>query len=201
MKRGLRILICLLLIVPFLNVNAKTTTTAAKKDPINFYIFYGSTCTHCADLHEFTAELEEDKDYNYMFNIVNYEVWGDTQNQNLMIKTYQYFGETDQNKMGVPLYVIGDYFSSGFPNKESHPTQYEAAVEEIKNAIKEAYEDDNYVDIVAGIGSGNIEVEEQEEDSKKKGDLTGYIVLGIAAVIVIGIIFARSRNTYYEDAE
>ena len=199
MRKHLKVLLCLLLVVPFMNVYAaKDKTTEAKRDPINFYIFYGSTCTHCADLHEYTAELEEDKDYNYMFNIVNYEVWDDAENQNLMIKTYQYFGETDTNAMGVPLYVIGNYHSSGFPNKQSHPTQYEEAVNEIKDAIKKAYEDDSYVDIVAGIGSGNIEVDEQEVDTKKKSDITGYIVLGIAAVIVIGIIFARSRNTYYE---
>ena len=61
MKKYFKILMIMVLVVfPFVTVNAKTTKKA-EKGPINFYIFYGSTCGYCQKLHNYTATLEKDK--------------------------------------------------------------------------------------------------------------------------------------------
>ena len=71
MKRVFKVLLVLLVaMVPFVAVSAKskTTTTAAKGEPINFYEFYGSTCSHCAELNEWLENtLAKDSDYNYKY--------------------------------------------------------------------------------------------------------------------------------------
>ena len=100
MKKILSFVLALIMIVvPVMGVNAEES----KK--INFYIFYGEGCGFCEKLHNFTAELEKDKEYNKMFNIVDYEVWKNQENSDLMVKVGEYFGEDVD---GVPFYVIGD---------------------------------------------------------------------------------------------
>lgn len=192
MKKVLRVLMMILVVLtPFFGVDAKSKTTTAKKDPINFYIFYGSTCGFCQNLHEYTAELEKDKSVNYMFNIVDLEVWSNQENNDLMMKVGAHF---DFDVDGVPFYVIGDKYFTGF-HEENSPAQ-------IVDAIKKAYNNKDYVDIVDGIADGKIEVADRdvtEEDEKKKNDTVGYIILGITAVIVIAIIFGRTNTKYYEE--
>lgn len=191
MKKFLKVLIVMVLVVcPFVNVNAKTTTKA--KDPINFYIFYGDGCGHCAKLHEYTAELEKNKKMNKKFKIVDLEVWKNETNSNLMTIVGQYF---NYNVDGVPFYVIGDQYFSGF-NEETSP-------EKIEDAINKAYNNAEYVDIVAGIQDGSIKVdtEAMTKETNKKNDTVGYIILGITAVIVVAILFGRSSTTNYIEEE
>lgn len=188
MKKILSIILTLIvMVVPVMGVSAE------ESNKINFYIFYGNGCGFCEKLHKFTAELEKDKEYNKMFNIVDYEVWKNQENSDLMVKVGEYFGEDVD---GVPFYVIGDKHFSGF-SEESSPA-------EIKAAIKAAYENKDYVDIVAGIGQGTISKNNSdltEEDAKKDNNMVGYILLGITAVIVVAIIFGRSNATYYPTEE
>ena len=190
MKRFFKVLMIMVLVVfPVLTVNAKTTKKASK-EPINFYIFYGSTCGYCQKLHNYTATLEKDKTMNSKFRIVDYEVWGDKDNNALMTKVGNYFNfDVD----GVPFYVIGDQYFTGF-SEESSP-------EKIVKAINEEYEDSNYVDVVAGIQDGSIQVSDsnakEQNDAKNKNDVVGYIILGITAAIVIAILFGRSSAGTY----
>lgn len=191
MKKVLKIFMMLLLVLtPMIAVDAKSKTTTKAKDPVNFYIFYGSKCGFCQALHEYTAELEKDKDFNYMFNIVDYEVWSNQDNVDLMVKVGQYF---DFDVDGVPFYVIGEQYFTGFSSESSK--------ELIESAIKEAYNNKDYKDIVAGVANGSIKVSDKdasEKDDKKKNDIVGYIILGITAVVVIAIIFGRSNTKYYD---
>lgn len=193
MKKFFKILMVMVLVVfPVLTVNAKTTKKASK-DPINFYIFYGSTCGYCQKLHNYTAELEKDKTMNSKFRIVDYEVWGNQDNNALMTKVGTYFNfDVD----GVPFYVIGDQYFTGF-DSESSP-------EQIVKAINEEYEDKDYVDVVAGIQNGTIEVKDttsKENQSNKKSDVVSYIVLGVTAAIVVAILFGRSSTGAYTESE
>ena len=97
---------------------------------------------------------------------------------------------------GVPFYVIGDQYFTGF-DSESSP-------EQIVKAINEEYEDKDYVDVVAGIQNGTIEVKDttsKENQSTKKSDVVSYIVLGVTAAIVVAILFGRSSTGAYTESE
>lgn len=180
------VLAFIIMVVPVMGVSAE------ESNKVNFYIFYGEGCGFCQKLHDFTDKLQKDKEYNKMFNIVDYEVWQNQENSNLLVKVGEYFNEDVD---GVPFYVIGDKYYSGF-SEESSPA-------EIKAAIKAAYENEKYVDIVAGIGEGTITKSNSELDEKgtKDNNIVGYIILGITAVIVVAIIFGRSNATYYPTEE
>ena len=189
MKKIFGVLLALLVaVMPLFGVSAE-----GEKEKINFYIFYGDGCGFCASLHEYTDQLQKNKEYKDMFTIVDYEVWSNTQNATLMTKVGEYFGT---EVSGVPFYVIGDKYFSGF-SAESSPAQIEAA-------IKAAYENKEYVDIVAGIGEGTITVGDaqlSENDDKTQNNIVGYIILGITAIIIVAIIFGRSQETYYDEDE
>lgn len=194
MKKYFKILIIMILVAfPFVTVNAKTTKKA-EKEPINFYIFYGSTCGHCQKLHNYTATLEKDKTINSKFRIVDYEVWGDKNNSDLMTKVGSYF---NFNVDGVPFYVIGDQYFTGF-SEESSP-------EKIVKAINEEYSDSKYVDVVAGIQNGSIKVDNTgsntQTEEKKKNDVVGYVILGITAAVVVAILFGRSNASEYVEPD
>ncbi len=213
MKRVFKVLLVLLVaLMPVLAVNAKsktTTTTVDKsKTPVNFYIFYGNGCPHCEDLLNYVAELDKDSNYNYMYKVVKYETWYNSENAALMQKVFNYFGVTDTKEMGVPLYVIGDKHFTGFPDPDSATEEMlTTTYNNLKEAIKTAYNNENYKDIVAGIGQGTIDVsdsDKDEESTKKTNDIIGYVIIGIVVLIIIAIIFGRSKSdTYYpvEEAE
>ena len=190
MKKFFKVLMIMILVAfPFVTVNAKTTKKA-EKDPINFYIFYGKTCGYCQKLHDYTATLEKDKTINSKFRIVDYEVWYDENNSELMTKVGNYFNfDVD----GVPFYVIGDQYFTGF-SEETSP-------EKIVKAINEEYSASDYVDVVAGIQDGSIKVDSTGSNSQtaesKKNDVVGYIILGITAAIVVAILFGRSNAGEY----
>ncbi len=207
MKKFLKVLIvAMVLLMPLTFVSAKkakTTTTTeevvANGTPVKLYVFYGSTCSHCADLHTYLSELTTDKEYNYMFEVVDYEVWSDKTNASLMQDVAKALNTTAS---GVPFYVVGDYYASGFPNVSSTDEKVQATVKEVtdelKAAIKKAYVEANksngsYKDIVASVGTGNASVNDDEKSSSDN-DMVGYILLGITIIIVVCIVFGRSST-------
>ena len=194
------VLILLVMIFPFMSVNA-----AEEGKKVNLYVFYGSTCSHCADLHTVLAELEEDKEYNYMFEVVDYEVWSDSKNATLMQDVAEYLGTTAQ---GVPFYVVGDYYAEGFPDISSTDASVKKAVnqviDDLKSAIKKAYDAANadkptYEDIVAAVGSGNATVKEKTAKKSGSNDVVGYIILGATVIVIVAIIFGRSSTKDEEE--
>ena len=200
MKKVFRVLLVLLIaMVPFVGVNAKTkttttTTTEAKGEAINFYEFYGATCSHCAELNEWIeSTLAKDSDYNYKYNLVKYEVWSNQTNADLMVNVGTYL---NVEATGVPFMVIGDQALSGFSASAS-PDQIKAAIDKAYNANKAG----TYKDVVAGIGQGTIDVSDADKDengTKKTNDIIGYVIIGIVVLIIVAIIFGRSKSdTYY----
>lgn len=204
MKKFLSIVLMVLLVMsPVMMVEAKTTTTTTtkattkkstkktttkkttteeaseNKNPINIYVFYSSTCPHCSDLHEFLDKLKEDKTYGKMFKVVDYEVTSDSHNSDLMYEVVSHFKQTYD---GVPIYVIGNQYMSGFA-EDVHGDQ-------VKEAIQKAYDEQPKDEIAELI---------QELANKKDGNAIGYIVLAVAVVIIIGVIYSSSKNKYYDD--
>lgn len=193
MKKVLGFFMALLIVLMPILADAKTTTTTKKKEPVNVYIFYRTSCGFCQSLHEYMAELESDKSINYMFNVVDYEVGADENNNALMVKVGQYF---DVEVDGVPFYVIGDKYFTGY-SESTHNDQ-------IVKAIKDAYEDKKYEDIVAGVSEGTLAIPDSDKNTNtsatsKDNDNAAYIILGITAIIVIAVIFGRANTSYYDD--
>lgn len=111
-----------------------------------------------------------------------------------MTKVGSYF---NFNVDGVPFYVIGDQYFTGF-SEESSP-------EKIVKAINEEYSDSKYVDVVAGIQNGSIKVDSTgsntKTEEKKKNDVVGYVILGITAAVVVAILFGRSNASEYVEPD
>ena len=129
-----------------------TTTTTTKKTrkpfvgerkPINIYVFYGQECGYCHRLHQFLASLEADETMNYKFNIIDYEIWHDKENKELMNKVAEKLNHTIS---GVPFYIIGENPMEGYAYYYN---------EDIKEIINIAYEYQDE-DVVTPVGIGNI---------------------------------------------
>ena len=83
-----------------------------------------------------------------MYKVVKYETWYNSKNADLMQKVYNHFGVTNVEEMGVPFYVIGNEHFVGFPSDKANQTK---TGNKIKSAIKTAYNDTKYKDIVSSI--------------------------------------------------
>lgn len=190
------LMVALMLLAPVTGVYAKkktttttTTTAAVKEGAVNVYVFYSPTCPHCSDLHEYLAELGEDKEYKNLFNVVDYDVVSSQTNYDLWEKVAEYFGVKVD---GVPFYVIGDQYYEGFGD---------SAKDTIKAAIKNAHNDSKYLDVVDGIGKGEITGQKEETEDKKGNNMVGMVILAITVVIIIILIVCSSKNKYYDDEE
>lgn len=194
------LLVALMLVVPFVGVDAKTKTTkkvtttttttestfykSSDEKAINVYVFYSNECPHCADLHTYLAELKEDKDIRDKFNIVDYEIHN-SENNSLMMEVGEYF---NTSVTGVPFYVIGNKYYSGFgdPSKTT-----------IVNAINDNYNSKKYQDYVAAIVNGTT----SDLVDEKANNIIGMVILGICVVIIIALIVCSSKNKYYDDED
>ena len=171
MKKFILSLLTVLLVVmmPLNVLAAKTTDTTEEdaetttKEEINVYIFWGNGCGYCEAALEFFSSIEEE--YGDYFELVKYEVWYDKANNALKEEVVEYFGD---DVTGVPYIVIGDVTFGGYAS------DYD---EDIKTAIKEAYEADDYEDIVAKIQNGDIEAPKNYDT---------LIVISIFVVIIGG---------------
>ncbi len=115
---------------------------------VNLYIFYGSTCQYCKNLHDYIDKLKSDSTINYMFNVVDYEVWGNMTNNELMMRVAE---KIDYDVKGVPFYIIGEEVFSGYSEKYN---------DKIREHIKKAYHNKDTKDIVLPI------IEEMTEDDR-----------------------------------
>ena len=193
MKKFMKLLLVLVIaICPLVVADAKkTTTTAAKKNPVTLYEFYGEECPHCAELNSYLETLEKDGSINYMFKVVKFEVWHSETNSETMNKVASYF---KYDVTGVPFYVIGEKYFSGFG--ENSKTA-------IVTAIKEAYNNKDYKDVVALVTDGKIKVDDSDEEEDNKSSMIAIVAIGVTLFVVLLIIFGRSKSTdtYFEDEE
>lgn len=142
---------------------AKDETEVVENEKINVYLFWGQGCGYCEAAKEFFSSIEEE--YGKYFELVDYEVWYDKNNNALKESVVEYFKD---DVTGVPYIVIGETTFGGYASDFD---------EDIKDAIVEAYEDDDYVDYVAKIIAGDIETPKSYDT---------LIVIGIFVVIIGG---------------
>ena len=152
--------ICLLLLFIPCMVNAKD------KDKIKVYIFYGDGCPHCHNAMEFFKSIEEE--YGKYFELVSYETWYSSTNNKLMLSAAEALN-TDTTNLGVPYIIIGDKTFLGYT---------ESYNEDIKEAIVNAYNDDDYKDKILPL------VTEMKSNFKA----TISLVIGACGVLSIVVI-------------
>lgn len=161
MKKFFALLCLLLLIFPAM-------VSAKDKKKVNVYIFHGNGCPHCAKALEFFDSIKDE--YGKYYKLVKYETWTSMNaqyNNKLMVKVAEEFKE-DTSQLGVPFIIVGDKVFRGYSK---------AYDEEIKKAIKDAYEDDNYVDRVKPIVT-----------KMRNSILTNVGIAGGCSVCLIGLI-------------
>ncbi len=200
LKIFLAIIACLL-IVPFTVLAEGDTDSASNNEDskkVKLYFFHGDGCPHCAEAEEFFDSIKDE--YGDKFEIVAYEVWYDTDNNELLQKV----GEArDESISGVPYILIGDKSWSGYASSLD---------DEIIDAIKSEYDKDvadrydimNYVDGSKGnpkdLGdnssnsSNNSNNSTTVKEEKKSNDaLAIVIMLVVAAGIGYGVVVARNK--------
>ena len=173
MKKVLLSILTLFMVLVFpMSVLADEGKEDAKKEKINVYLFWGDGCGYCEAAKEFFASIEEE--YDDYYNLVEYEVWYNKDNNELKENVAAYFND---DVTGVPYIIIGDKTFGGYSS------EYD---EDIKKAIKEAYDDEDYIDAVAKVGTGDYETPKNYDT---------LIVIGIFVLIIGGfgalIYFSR----------
>lgn len=153
-----KIVLLLLLLIP--------TLVSAKE--VNLYLFHGDGCPHCAKEREYLKEIE--KEYDNV-NIHLYEVWYDTDNQELMAKVKK---ELNSSTNYVPLTIIGDKYTVGFNDNTKLM---------IKNNIEKCLKED-CEDVVGNVLAGKtanettIKKEVKEPKKDKEDSIKDLPILG-----------------------
>ena len=167
----------LLLVASFLAV-LFIAPTHANAETVNVYFFRSSSCPHCQAAQEFFAELQEDEEYKDLFVVKDFEV-SSKKNSNLMSEAAEIMGDTAS---GVPYIVIGEESFMGYSSSSD---------ENIKNAIKETYENEEFVDPLATLMA-------DFETGSDDGLIIVGILVGVAVVVGVGIFFARKDTDKIE---
>ena len=169
----------LLLVASFLAV-LFIAPTHANAETVNVYFFRSSSCPHCQAAQEFFAELQEDEEYKDLFVVKDFEV-SSKKNSNLMSEAAEIMGDTAS---GVPYIVIGEESFMGYSSSSD---------ESIKTAIKETYENEEFVDPLATLMA-------DFETGSDDGLIIIGILVGVVVVVGAGIFFARKDTDKIEKA-
>lgn len=140
-----KIVLLLLLLIP--------TLVSAKE--VNLYLFHGDGCPHCAKEREYLKEIE--KEYDDV-NIHLYEVWYDTDNQELMEKVKK---ELNSSTNYVPLTIIGDKYTVGFNDNTKLMIK-----NNIEKCLKEECED-VVGNVLAGKTANETTIKKEVKEQKK----------------------------------
>lgn len=127
MKKILIFLIALFCCIPTIKAEEKITV----------HLFYGYSCPHCAKEKEYLSTLKD-------VNVVLYEVYKDSDNNNLLTQVSK---KLDVEIKSVPYTVIGGKVFQGYSDNTK---------EDIEKTIK-FYQTHDYKDLVEEVKDGNME--------------------------------------------
>lgn len=94
-------------------------------EEVDVILFYGESCPHCEAEMEFLESIEE----KYNLNIIKYEVWGSSENMELLREALEV---RDYSYMGVPVTIVGEKLFVGYGD-------YSA--KDIEKAISNCYDE------------------------------------------------------------
>lgn len=114
-----------LFLIIFLSLLLKADFSLAQEQKINLYFFYGQTCPHCKKAEKF---LEDLKTKYPQLLIKSYEVFGDKENADLLLKLFEACGEKKQVR--VPAIFIGEEVIIGYWSDETTGLQIEETMKE-----------------------------------------------------------------------
>lgn len=148
-------------------------------DKVNVYIFRGSTCSHCLDAVAHFASIV--KDEGKYFNVKTYEVWSNSDNNDLMNDAANEIGDSEVS--GVPYIIIGKKSWSGYA------ASYD---DEMMKQIKSEYNKDKSkrYDVIKAVNG-----ESTGEKSSIAGDVISVIIIiAVIGLITFGIVSARKKT-------
>lgn len=186
MKKYLLLIVAVLGLLIMPNVKAEELPEVTDHEKVKVYLFRGEGCSHCYDF--LTYFIDTYKDYEDYFEIVVYESWKNSANQELMLAVKEKVGEDVD--IAVPFIVVGsNYEITGFND--------EIGEKIIATALKE-YQSDKYSDLVAKVAKSE-KVNPNAESIKEAALSEGVVVSdvdteeekdkGISDGVVIGIVF------------
>ena len=187
MKGKLKLLVLPLLLISLVlgfglnRVRAEETTETLSNAKVKVYFFRGEGCSHCAEAEAWFKSIQ-DTEGKY-FEVVDYEVWYDESNKELMTKVAKFFNE-EKEVTGVPYIIVGNKSFKGFSS------EYQSQILEIVHSEYPKSVEDRY-DVMV-------------EMNAKKSPVVTYVVLGIVFALVVFIIVARhfspdAEEVNYED--
>ena len=151
----------------------------AKNEKVTVYVFTKANENISTSTIDYLQELKSSEIGDY-FDYIEYQIWDSNWQENAYYrKLADKVAETFEDEiLGAPYIVIGQNYKLA-----AFAEEYEA---EIKNAIIEAYLDDDYYDIVEEIKT-NI-------DDSKKYDIIAIIGIPLFLIAAIGILIYYSRK-------
>jgi thiol-disulfide isomerase/thioredoxin/uncharacterized membrane protein HdeD (DUF308 family) len=122
MNRKIRLTILFTFLILLLSTSS-VFAQAEEPGSLNVYFFWGDGCPHCAEEEPFLESLE--KKYPQV-NVVDYEVWYNKKNQEILSE----FGDVlGFEPSGVPVTIIGDQYWIGF--REEYKSDMEAVIQSL----------------------------------------------------------------------
>lgn len=159
--------------------NADLSNYKESNDKINIYIFRGDSCGFCLKAVSYFASILPE--YGKYFNLITYEVWGNTDNASLMQEVASTFNETVD---GVPYIVIGDKTFNGYSEQMNS---------EIEAQIKKMYNEKKPYDVMKNLG--------KKIDANENSSNILLWIFQIVSLIGIGVIIyinIKNKNTLQE---
>jgi len=132
---------------------------SSDESEVKIYLFRGDGCSHCRDFLKYLNEIE--KEHGDKFQLISYEVWGNTANNKLKSKVAE---ELNISQSGVPLIVIGEKYYVGFG---------ESSEKTIVDTINNEYTKKTKIDVVYKLAN-----------EKTSDNTLLYILLGVLAIAV-----------------
>lgn len=156
---------------------------AASNEKITVHIFRGEGCGYCKAALSFFDSIKEE--YGQYYELEEHEVWYDEDNATLMSNVAAYFNEEVN---GVPYIIIGDKTFQGYT---------ESYNDEIKQAIKDAYDSGKFEDRVKQVQNGTATTSNtSKKDKDKDSNTTTIIIIAVALVGFVALFyFARDNGT------
>ena len=173
----LLLMLAVLLVVPFGVFADEASDEVVESKEVKLYLFYGDGCGFCQSAKEWFAEIEED--YGDKFEVVQYEVWYNQENSELMKAVASARKETPG---GVPYIIVGNQSWDGFSDEYK---------DSIISKIESEYEQDpaERYDVMDYI---NLEVE--KKDTTARDILLIIVLVGVVGAITAGVVIARKTT-------